>query len=1242
MRNVVVPVPLRPLVLASAWARWHLFLWSLVLNLVWAAWGLDWVQGNGFRQAAVQPGTPGKTGFTLLSPEITGVQFTNLVTQQRYVTNQIYLNGCGVAAGDVDGDGRCDLYFCSVDRPNALYRNLGDWRFEDVTVRSGVDMTNMDSSGCSFADIDGDGDLDLVVNTVGNGTHVFLNDGKGHFTDLTLQVPLNLMKAGMSLALADIDGDGDLDLYVANYRTTTLRDMPNTQLRISEVNGEFVVQAVNGRPVTEADLVGRFKLEKNGKILENGEADVLYLNDGNGHFTLMPFLGGGFLDENGKPLREPPFDWGLTVAFRDLNGDGAPDLYVCNDFESPDRIWLNDGRGRFQLAPKLALRCTSIFSMGVDFADLDRDGFDEVFVSDMLSRSHAKRMLENGEIQPVNLPPGVIDNRPQYSHNTLLYNRGDGTYAEIAQFAGVEASEWTWSPNFLDVDLDGYEDLLITTGHELQMMNSDIINKAEEMKGQKQMSSSELQRLRTMFPRYVLPNVAFRNRGDLTFEDVSHAWGFDHPDVGNGVALADLDQDGDLDLVINNLNGPAEFYRNDGVAPRIAVRLRGKAPNTQGIGAKIKVLGGPVALQSQELMCGGRYLSGSDAVRTFAAGTLTNQLFVEVTWRSGKRTRIGPVTANAVYEIEEVSAPSLELVSKPEPTPALFREVALNLEGVRHVDEPFDDFVRQPLLPRKLSQLGPGLAWGDFNGDGWEDWVMGSGKGGALVVLENDRKGGFRKVTNTALERLVGRDLTGIVASGPVILAGSSNYQDGTTNGGCIRIHDLQRGASGESILGQRITAGPLAFADVDGDGDLDLFVGGRTVPGRYPEPADSLLLIKENERLVPGQRFEKLGLVSGAVFSDLDDDGHPELVLACEWGPIRVFKRSGTSWKEMTRELGLEPFCGWWGGVATGDLDGDGRMDIVAGNWGLNSRYRPTPEQPSRLYYGDLHENGSVDLIEAGFDPATGKEVPLRGLRTILESMPFVQETISSYDAYGKASLQEVYGERLRHAKRVEATALASMAFLRRGDHFEAQPLPREAQWAPAMGVIVADFDGDGLEDVFLSQNFFAVNGDEWRQDAGRGLLLKGDGKGGLSSMSGDRSGVKVYGEQRGCAVADYDHDGRLDLVVSQNGNVPVLYRNETAKPGLRVRLVGPPGNLTGVGARIRFHSGDRVGSAREVQAGSGYWSQNAAVQVFAQPAGDSKIWVRWPGGKETLSPIPGQAREITVAMDGKVVATP
>ncbi len=1198
---------------------------------------LSWERGAGYQRAKLNMPSKGKTGFQRLDPRQLGILFTNQVSYARSILNRNLLNGSGIAAGDIDGDGLCDLYFCGLDSPNALYRNLGNWKFEDVTQTAGVACPNQDSTGGVFIDIDGDGDLDLLVSSLGGGVRLFLNDGKGHFTENTDKAGLRSKAGSMSMALADIDGDGDLDLYVANYRPDTISDQPTITFRVERLPGKLTVSKVNGEPVTAPAWTNRFEVAPAGNVLELGEPDFLYLNDGKSHFSAGSFTDGTFLNEDGTPLKEPPRDWGLAVQMHDFTGDGAPDIYVCNDYFSPDRIWINDGKGHFRAIARTAVRTTSAFSMGIDFADIDRDGKVDFFVVDMLSPDHQKRHVQLGERASFQWPIGLIDNRPQFSRNTLQRNRGDNTFAEISYFAGVEASDWSWGPIFLDVDLDGYEDILVSNGQLRDFQNVDMANRIEGIRAGKKLTQNQILELIAQFPTLKTPNLIFRNRGDWRFEEMGQAWGFGDPGISQGMALADLDNDGDLDVVVNNLRDGPGIYRNEGIAPRIAVRLKGIPPNSAGIGAKITIRGGPVE-QSQEMIGGGRYLSGDQALRVFAAGHATNLLAAEVVWRTGRRSTIA-VEPNFLYEIDEPRSGPVQSTNSPQPKP-LFDE-AKNFPATAHFEQPFDELDRQPLLLRLLSQLGPGVCWHDINGDGWDDLIVGSGRGGQMLVFENHPASGFTRFTNAPVNRPVPRDQTAILGMGGVLLAGSSNYEDGSTNGGLIRIYDFQRGAAGDSVLGHPFSCGPLAFGDVDADGALDLFIGGRAIPGRYPEPADSLLLKNVGGKLVVAQRFEKLGLVSGAVFSDIDDDGSPELLLAMEWGPIRIFKLVNGKYADRTRELGLADFTGWWNGIATGDFDGDGKLEIVASNWGLNSAYRTSRDHPRKLYFGDLDENGTVDLIDARFNPRLAKEAPERTFNIVRAAMPYLQERVPNFEAYGAMSVQEIYGENLNRAGVLDAKTFESTVFFFRNGKFEAKALPNEAQLAPAFGVCVADFDGDGAEDLFLSQNFFALAPTESRCDAGRGLLLKGNGRGELVPMPGQQSGIDIYGEQRGCAVSDYDGDGRADLAVAQNGNATKLYHNVGARPGLRVRLKGPSGNPDGIGGLIRLMSGDRKGPAREVQAGSGYWSQNSAVQVMSWPGGQEEltgVWVRWPGGKTTTVKIPGDSREIEIALDGSL----
>ena len=820
---------------------------------------LSWVEQPGGRSAALSVDVTGSVGFRALLPESTGVVFTNHISAERHYANQILLNGSGVTAGDVDGDGWCDVFFCGLGGGSRLYRNLGDGKFQDATVQAGLGVNaSFDATGAALTDFDGDGDLDFIINSAGQGTLFFLNDGRGRFAPASGAAGLNQGRCGSSLALADIDGDGALDLYVANYRTTTIRDQPNARFTFKTVNGQPVPDAFGGRSLAAPDLTNRFAFHYKaapgggGSVFhdELGEADLFCRNQGGGKFSPVPFTSGQFLDENGVPLSQSPLDWGLSVMLRDFNGDGAPDLYVCNDFATPDRFWLNDGKGRFRAAPATALRQTSLSTMAIDVADIDRDGFDDIFTADMLSREPWRRLVQRNEANPnMHLFTDVV-RQPQSPRNVLQLSRGDGTYAEVAHLAGLEAAEWAWASIFLDVDLDGYEDLLVANGFERDYMNMDANRRVKEMqaRGGSRLPLIEHQRLHRLYPRLDTANVAFRNLGNMRFADVSTQWGFDVRAVSQGMCLADLDNDGDLDVLINNSNGAATVLRNGATAPRVAVRLRGKAPNTRGIGAKIILLGGAVPSQSQEMIAGGRYLSSDDAMRVFAAGPLTNRLVLEVTWRNGARSIVTNVQANRVYEIDEAGAAPSLAPAPPRITP-IFKDVSALLAHT-HTQEAFDDFARQPLLPNKLSTPGPGASWFDVDADGWDDLILGGGKGGKLAVHRSDGRGGFTRLAGPALDQTLTRAQTAVLGwrkadGGTALVAGSSNYEDGLTNGSVARQYEfgaISRNADAakldDSLPGSSASTGPLALADVDGDGQLDLFVGGRSIPGRWPEAA--------------------------------------------------------------------------------------------------------------------------------------------------------------------------------------------------------------------------------------------------------------------------------------------------------------------------------------------------------------------------------------------------------------------
>jgi hypothetical protein len=1184
-----------------------------------------------------------------------GILFTNLLSGESGLRNQLLLGGSGIAAGDVDGDGWCDLFFCSLEGESRLYRNLGNWRFADITDQSGVRGHGQYSTGVALADVDGDRDMDLVITSIGGGARLFLNDGKGNF-QLATNRGLTQKHGATTLALADVDGNGTLDLYVANNNSPpTLADEADTRFTLQVFEGKPVVIAVNGKPVAGTDQEGRYTVSPfDDAIREHGQPDDLYLNDGKGVFTAVSWTNGIFLDEAGGRLSGRPRDLGLAAMFRDMDSDGDPDIYICKDLFTPDRVWMNDGRGGFRAMSTTLLRSSSAFSMGVDFADIDRDGHDDFFIVDMLSRVHARRIVQEAGMVPVVIRAGEKDERIQFKRNTLQLNRGDGTYAEIAQLSGLDASEWSWTGVFLDVDLDGYEDVLISTGYDRDSMNADAIAEAQRQRSQRKLSGEELRQLGRVYPRLALANQAFHNLGNSRFEEKGHDWGFDRVGVKQGICCADLDNDGDLDVVTNDLNDEAGVYRNEGTKPRVAVKLNGLGANTRGIGSKIWLHGGAVPTQSQEMICGGRYLSCDDAIRVFAAGSETNLMRLEVRWRSGKKSVVANVRANRVYEIDEAGATGRweELTASPKP---VFEDVSALLKHTHHEDS-YDDFGRQPLLPRKLSQLGPGLSWSDLDGDGREDLLVGSGRGGELEIFLRPGANQFQRLRLGGPLGRAGDDNTTVLGFGGGFLVGQAGYETGGTNG-VKHYHLWAGGIQAGQVLGTGpSSAGALALGDMNGDGNLDLFVGGRVNAGRWPEAATSRIYHSESGKYVLGEAqsrmLDKIGMVSGAVWTDLNADGYSELILACEWGPLRIFHNDGgrlaatnfsvrfpRSETLNSQFLTLNQLTGWWNGVTTGDFDGDGRMDIVASNWGSNSKYERGRREgrPLRVYYGDWDEDGVLEVVEAHYDRELNKIVPWRGLNGVARGMPWVRARYATHGAYSVAAIEEILSERAKAARVLETTWLETSVFLNRGDHFEVVVLPGEAQFSPAFGVSVADMDGDGNEDVFLSQNFFGVDEETSRYDAGRAVWLRGDGTGWFEVVPGHVSGVKVYGEGRGSALCDYDGDCRVDLAVGQNGSETKLYHNVGAKAGLRVRLTGPAANPTGIGTVLRLRFGERWGPAREVHGGGGYWSQDSAVQVMATPRSPTAVWIRWPGGRIQEVQISEVDREITVKYDYK-----
>jgi hypothetical protein len=1199
-----------------------------------------WHQETGYRWRELEV-KGGKPGFTPMDPGKTGIRFQNEVSDSLLLGNRMLGQGAGVALGDVDGDGLVDVFLARTQGCSALYKNLGNWKFRDITKSAGVGACDRNSTGAAFADVNGDGHLDLILLSTRGPNAIFLNDGTGHFTehrDLGLD---SVGNGGATITMADVDGDGWLDLYVANYKAYNLDDSLPPQRHSFN---QMVRQVAPGKFEVVPEFRSEYKLvnrpDMGGlRLTMRGAKNDFYRFDGH-KFNRVPMTSTSFHDASGHQLAEEPESFSLGAKFVDLNGDGAPDLYVSNDFEDTDQLWWNDGHGNFRLADWTSQRQMSNSTMGTDVADVNGDGLPDLFTVDMRANDSRRRKTQIPTTTAFVKKPGEKALQLQQQRNSLFINRGDGTFAEAATLAGVDASGWSWGTLFMDVDLDGWQDILIANGHLWDIMDADV---QEGL--QNRLNAIPWRRTRWEFPKLALANVAFRNRGNLTFEDVSAAWHFGvAPDVSNTLAAADLDGDGDLDVVVNRIGAPALVLRNDASAPRVAVRLIGDAPNTRAVGSKIRLLGGAVPTQEREVVVGGLYMSHSDYEASFAMGKSTSATLV-VDWRDGRRTTVTDVRPNRLYEITTATA-GARVVADSVSAPSLFEDATSQLKGHTHTEDTFDDWDRQYLLPTALSQLGPGVAWFDLDRDGAEDLIVGTGKGGRIGVFHNS-KGRLVPVPNQG--PVAPADYTavlGLAEGGRVsLVAGVSTWEvrtpaelTGTPAAVMLPVSHGAVSATPTPLVGSHESAtGPIALGDYDGDGKLDLFVGSRAIPTRYPVAASSGLFHN-----VGGGKFvldtansallHDIGLVSAATFADINGDGHPDLVLALDWGPIVLLLNDGKGhFSRAPDSWGLSRWTSKWNGIAVGDLDGDGRLDLVATSWGRNTEAPADSARPLYLIHGPIGAAGEEEMLLARQDARIGALAPLNGYARVRVAMPDVANRLRTFAAYADASADQVLGPALGRTQRLSAATMDNMIFLNRGDHFEPVAMPVEAQMAPAFYAGVADFNGDGFEDVFLSQNFYPTAVGTPRYDSGRSLLLLGNGTG-FVAMPGAKSGLIVYGDQRGAAFADYDGDGRLDIAVSQNGDSTRLFHNRGAKPGLRVRVQGPRDNPDGVGVQLRVVYGDRMGPVREIQAGAGYWSQNGAVQVFGLSGVPTAVWARWPGGGETRTAVPAGAKEVIV----------
>ena len=1098
----------------------YLILFIFGFLFPWEDLGADDEGGVAVKKTRLTGAGNGGPGFTLLDRRNHQVNFENKLDQAAWLNNQNLLNGSGVALGDFDQDGHCDIYLCSLSGSNRLYRNLGGWRFSDATS-SHVACRGVYSTGAGFADLNGDGWLDLLVLTMGSENRVFINNRQGGFNEPQILEGNNPRTSGSaSFAIGDIDGDSDLDLYISNYGfKSILKD-----------GGSITVNKVNGRDIVTGRHANKIKII-DGELHEFGEQDDILINDGNGKFQVKKWetLVMGQVDGD-FPYR----DQGLAVAFRDLDGDMAPEIFVANDGH-PDRFFWNNGRGSFQTYSADQIRHLSYNSMGIDFADVNRDSVDDLVVVEMLATGRVLKITQDKTAFPKaeHLANRNPDAWPQAGRNMLYLGRGDMTFTETAYMMGLAASDWSWSSIFLDVDLDGFEDLLVTNGFEYDADDWDVRARLSRLK-----NLTPMQRKRSilLYPKLDTPNLAFRNQAGMSFVRMSAEWGFDSEVDGHGMACGDLDNDGDLDVVVNNLNSFVSIYRNDCSSPRLAIQLKGQGGNTSGTGARLVVEGHEIT-QSQEMISGGRYMSSDQAMRVFAAkGDSAHR--VTVRWRSGQVSILKQLEPGYRYLISHPpGSPSVAPVVRPVPKVGIFDQT--RVEHGRKWSIPIVAQL-QPGLPFDVRRMDPSVLAMDIDGESGLDLLTSEGEKGIAVFLADDN-GSFNPGPRYPWP------CAGLVAGGPDVkghvLALTSPPR-------------LLKWSGGELLTGQQLEypgePRSAVFLDYDSDGDSDLFVGGGSAPGRYPVASRSALFENRSGTFVLSQShlelFSHLSLVTDAGTGDLDGDGAADLVVAQEWGSIRVFLNRDGVFEDATQRLGLHKYSGLWQCAHLADVNGDGRMDIVAGNFGANTVYAMYP-LPVRLAYLDIPDSETVTAFEFHYDKGLDDWLPTRKYSVAINVFPSMAHDIPTSSRYASTNMEQILGDAFQTFKHKEINFLTSVIFLNEGGTFSVQVLPDEIQASPVFGVCSGDFNGDEREDLFIAQNFFGVPEKFSRYDSGQGSIILG-GKGGLSKvLNAESSGIRLLGEQRSPVSVDFNGDGKLDIVLAERGSGIAILENRASK---------------------------------------------------------------------------------------------